>query len=112
MSSNQAKFLSELYLFTTGLIWGEVSNRDPFRPDGISNDEQNDKDFLEFECAMSVVSRANKRNGDASDNIPKSGNSDYELQNALQEQLKAFGNRVCGYLSKTKTMQFALISLV
>lgn len=94
MSSNQAKFLSELYLFTTGLIWGEVSNRDPFRPDGISNDEQNDKDFLEFECAMSVVSRANKRNGDASDNIPKSGNSDYELQNALQEQLKAFGNRL------------------
>ncbi|KAF5549964.1 subtilisin [Fusarium napiforme] len=94
MSSNRTKFLSELYLFVTGLIWGEVSSTDPFEPELIANDEQDDKDFLQFESAMAVISRAYDKNGDTSDNILKGGNSDLKLGNALQEQLTTFGNRL------------------
>lgn len=88
MSTEKSNYFSELYLSVTRSLWGELSQADPDISDGISSDEQNDRDFWAFENKISAVSGAYERIG------MKTENGDMEFQKALEKPLSTFGARV------------------
>ncbi|SCO30847.1 related to thermostable alkaline protease precursor [Fusarium fujikuroi] len=88
MSLERVNPFSELFLWVTRLIPGELPLADSIRPEEISNDEQNDRDFYVFESEISAISGAYE-------NINlKSEDSDTKFCKTLEAQLRTFGDRL------------------
>ncbi|KAF5593782.1 subtilisin [Fusarium subglutinans] len=97
MTSERLGYLSrlwEMHLLVTNLLYGEKSHSDSVRSETISNEEQNDRDFLTFETTIPAILGATENIGDMDDAKLKSEDNGWKLQHALEDSLRTFGARL------------------